>query len=262
MAVLLDIKELYDRRDLLWVWSLREIKARYKQTLFGFAWAVFQPMALSLLYVIVFSYVVRVPSEGIPYPIFVYSAILPWSFFARAIGAGTSSVVANMNLVKKVYFPRVIFPLAAIATSLVDFLCGLAVFIAMMICYRVPISPAMGILPALFMIQLLLTTGVALGGAAINVAYRDINQMVPLLLQLWMYACPIIYPLSLVPDWLRPWYTLNPMAVVIDGYRQVILKGQIPPLGAIGVAAAIALVAFLIGYLTFKYMEAQFADII
>ena len=262
MAILENFRELYDYRELLWMWTLRGIKARYKQSLFGFAWAVFQPLALSAVYVLVFSYVVRVPSEGIPYPIFVYSAMLPWTFFARALGGGVPSVVGNMNLVTKIYFPRAIFPLSAIATSFVDFLCGVVVFVALMAYYRVPLNPAMGLLPALFLIQLLLTAGVSLGAAAINVFYRDVNQMVPLLLQIWMYACPIIYPVSLVPDWLRPWYMLNPMAGVIHAYRQVILKGQLPAWDTVGIAAGVSLIAFALGHLIFKRLEHQFADII
>jgi len=262
MTLLVSIKELYDYRELLWMWTLRQIRVRYKQTLFGLAWAVFQPLALSIAYVLIFSYVVRVPSEGIPYPIFVYSAMLPWTFFARALGMAIPSVVANMNLVKKIYFPRAIFPLAAIATCLVDFLCGLVVFIAMMVYYHVPVNSAMGVLPVLFLMQLLLTAGVTLGAAAINVAYRDISRMVPLLLQLWMYACPIIYPLSLAPDWLRPWYMLNPMAVLIHAYREVILKGQLPLLDTVGIAAIVSLMTFAAGYLIFEHLEGQFADII
>ncbi len=262
MTLLAGFRELYDYRELLQTWALREIKARYKQSLFGFAWAIFQPLAFSAIYVLVFSYIFKVPSDGIPYPIFVYSAILPWTFFARAIVGGVPSIVANINLVTKIYLPRAMFPLAAIATHFIDFLCGLVVFIALMIYYRVPPNPAMGLLPVLFLIQLLLIAGVVLGASAINVFYRDVNQMTPLLLQLWMYACPIIYPVSLVPDWLRPWYMLNPMAVIIDAYRQVILKAQLPAWNHLGMAAIISLAVFCLGYVTFKRLEGRFADLI
>lgn len=262
MSVLAGIRELYDYRELLWMWTLREIKARYKQSLFGFAWAIFQPLTLTAVFVLVFSYFVRLPSDGIPYPIFVYSAMLPWSFFTRSIIGGIHSVVGNMNLVKKIYFPRAIFPMAAIAAYFVDFICGLAVFLALMVYYRVPLNPAMGMLPVLFLIQLLLTSGVSLGATAINVFYRDVNQMAPLLLQIWMYACPIVYPVSLIPDWLLPWYLINPMAVIIDAYRGIILKGQWPDMPIVGMAAALSLGIFAFGYLIFKHLEDHFADVI
>jgi lipopolysaccharide transport system permease protein len=262
MTLLAGFRELWDYRELLWVWTLRGIKVRYKQSFFGFAWAIFQPLALTAIFVLVFSYFVRLPSDGIPYPIFVYSAMLPWSFFSRSVIGGIHSLVGNMNLVKKIYFPRAIFPTAAIAAHFADFICGLVVFLALMIYYRVPLNPAMGMLPVLFLIQLLLTTGVSLGASAINVFYRDVNQMAPLLLQIWMYACPIVYPVSLIPDWLRPWYMLNPMAVIIDAYRGIILKGQWPDMPMVGVAAALSLSIFALGYLIFKRLEDQFADVI
>jgi len=262
MRVSENLRELYDYRELLWVWTLRGIKVRYKQSFFGFAWAIFQPLALTTIFVLVFSYFVRLPSDGIPYPIFVYSAMLPWSFFSRSVVGGIHSLVGNMNLVKKIYFPRAIFPTAAVAVHFVDFVCGLVVFLALMVYYRVPLNPAMGMLPVLFLIQLLLTTGVSLGASAINVFYRDVNQMAPLLLQIWMYACPIIYPVSLIPDWLRPWYMLNPMAVIIDAYRSIILKGQLPDMPMVGMAAALSLGIFALGYLVFKHLEDQFADVI
>ena len=260
--MLREFKHLYGYRELLLTWIVREVKARYIQSLFGFAWAIFQPLALTVVFTIVFSYIVRLPSDDLPYPIFVYSAMLPWSFFSRALIGGVESIVGNMSLVTKIYFPRAILPLAAVATHFVDFLCGVIVFIGLLIYYQVPLNPAMGLIPVLFLIQLLLTAGLALGAAAINVFYRDVKQMLPLLLQIWMYACPIIYPVSMVPDWLRPWYLLNPMAVVIDGYRETILKGQWPAWQGIATAAAVSILIFFAGYLAFERLEGRFADII
>jgi len=262
MTVLENLRELYDYRELLWMWTLRSIKARYKQSLLGLAWAIFQPLSLTIAYVLVFSHVMRFPSDGIPYPIFAYSAVLPWSFFARSVSSGIPSVVHNMNLVTKIYFPRAVFPLSAIAASFVDFLSGVGVFIGLMVYYRVPINPAMGLLPMLFLIQLLLTAGVSLGASALNVFYRDINNMIPLLLQLWMYACPIIYPVSLVPAWLQSWYMLNPMAGIVHSYRQIILKAQLPDWPTVGMAGVISLLIFAGGYLIFRKLEDSFADII
>jgi lipopolysaccharide transport system permease protein len=249
-------------RELLWIWTAREVKARYTQSLFGFGWAVFQPLALSALFALVFSYIVRVPSEGIPYPIFIYSTMLPWTFFARALTAALPSIVTNMSLVTKIYFPREVLPIATVATHFVDYLCGLAVLIGMLAYYRVPPSPTVLLVPLVLAIQLTLMVGLALGGAAANTFFRDVNQMVPLLLQIWMYACPIVYPLSLVPSWLRRWYLLNPMAGIMDAYRQVIVKGALPDWYALGVAAGVSVAVAIGGYLTFKRLEDQFADVI
>ncbi|MBP1685797.1 MAG: putative O-antigen export system, permease protein RfbA [Deltaproteobacteria bacterium] len=249
-------------RELLWVWTTRQVKVRYKQSLFGAAWAVFQPLALTAVFAFVFSYIVRVQSEGIPYPIFVYSTMLPWTFFSRALAAALSSIVANMSLVTKVYFPREVLPIATVATHFVDYLCGLAVLLGMLVYYRVSPSPTMILVPVILAIQLILMIGLALGGAAANTFFRDVNQMVPLLLQIWMYACPIVYPLSMVPLRLRRWYLLNPMAGIIDAYRQVIVKGALPDWYALGVATAVSIAVAIAGYVTFKRLEDQFADVI
>jgi len=262
MSLFAGVKELAQYRELLWVWSVRELKARYKQSIFGFAWAIFQPIALTMAFVVAFSYFIKIPSDGIPYPIFSYSAMLPWTFFVRGLSLGIPSIVQNMSLVNKIYVPRMIFPLAAILTSFVDYLCGLVVFLGMMVFYRVELTPAMAFVPILFLIQLILMIGLTLGGAALNVYFRDISQMVPILLQLWMYASPIIYPLSQVPEWLRPYYMLNPMAVVLNGYRQTLFFNQLPDASYIGLAFAVSLLALFLGYFVFKKIEARFADII
>lgn len=249
-------------RELLWMWTTRQIKARYKQSLFGAGWAVFQPLALSAVFALVFSYIVRVQSEGIPYPIFVYSTMLPWTFFSRALAAALPSIVTNMSLVTKIYFPREVLPIATVATHFVDYLCGLAVLAGMLAYYRVPVTPTMMLLPVVMVIQLILMFGLALGGAATNTFFRDVNQMVPLLLQIWMYACPIVYPLSMVPSSLRRWYLLNPMAGITDAYRQVLVKGALPDWHALGVATVVSVVVAVAGYVTFKRLEDQFADVI
>ncbi|HVO28332.1 MAG TPA: ABC transporter permease [Candidatus Margulisiibacteriota bacterium] len=249
-------------RELLWVWTAREVKARYKQSLLGFGWAVFQPLALSAVFAIVFSYIVHVPSEGVPYPIFIYAAMLPWTFFARALTAALPSIVFNMNLITKIYFPREVLPIATVATHFVDYLCGLAVLIVMLVYFQIPLTPSLMLLPVVLAIQLLLMVGLALGAAAANTFFRDVNQLLPLLLQIWMYACPIVYPLQLVPSWLRPWYLLNPMAGIIDAYRQVIVKGALPDWYALGVATVVSVAVAATGYVTFKRLEDQFADVI
>lgn len=254
--------ELYLYRELVAMWALREIKARYTQSIFGLAWAVFQPIALSLVYVLVFAYIVRVPSDGIPYPLFVFAAQLPWSFFSRGLLGAVPSIVSNMNLVTKIYVPRATFPLASIMAYFMDFAWGLLVLIVMMIYYAVPLNAAMPFVVVLFFIQVLLMGGLALMASALNVFLRDINQMLPLLLQIAMYACPIIYSVSLVPERLRPFYLLNPMAVIIDGYRSVLFKGVLPDLSYVAIAAAISLAVFMAGFFVFRKLEDQFADVI
>ena len=260
--MLTGIQELYSYRELVAMWALREIKGRYTQSVFGLAWAVFQPIALSLVYVLVFAYIVRVPSDGIPYPLFVFTAQLPWSFFSRGLSGAVPSIVTNMNLVTKIYVPRATFPLASIAAYFMDFVWGLLVLIAMMLYYAVPINAAMPFVIVLFAIQVLLMAGLALIASALNVFFRDIGQMLPLLLQIATYACPIIYSLSLVPERLRPFYMLNPMAVIIDGYRSVLFKGTLPDLGYVAIAAAISLAIFIAGFALFHSLEDQFADVI
>jgi len=249
-------------RELLWIWIQREVRARYKQSLFGIGWAIFQPLALTVVFALVFSAILHAPSDGIPYPVFVYSAMVPWTFFARALGAAVPSLVANMNLVTKIYFPRAVLPVASVVTHLVDYLCGLAVLVGLMAYYRVELTATAAFLPVLLAIQVVLTLGLALAGAALNAFFRDVNQMLPLVLQIWMYACPIVYPLSLVPARLRPWYLLNPMAGLIESYRQVLVFGQLPDWSVLGVATILSLVVAAGGYGIFKRLEDQFADVI
>ena len=249
-------------RELLWTWIQRDVKVRYKQSLFGVGWAVFQPLALSGVFAVLCKYIVRIPSDGIPYPIFVYSAMLPWTFLARALSAAVPSIVANIHLVTKVYFPRAILPVATIATHFLDYLCGLAVLVGMMVYYGVGFTPEWLMLPLLLLIQLILMVGLALGGAALNTFFRDVNQMVPLVLQIWMYACPIIYPLSLVPPSLHRWYVWNPMAGIIESYRQVLVKGHAPDWALLGTATLMSVGVFAGGYLIFKRLEDDFADVI
>ena len=255
------ISELYARRELLLMWTMREIRARYTQSRLGLVWALFQPVVLSLIYVFV-ALILKIPSDGVPYPIFVYVAQLPWSFFSRGLLGAVPSIVSNMNLVTKVYVPRAVFPLSSIATCFVDFLIGIVVLILMMLAYRIPLNPAMPFLVVLLVIQMLLMSGLGLLFAAMNVFSRDIGQLLPLTLQIFVYLCPIIYPLSMVPERFRALYLLNPMATLIDGYRQVLFNGVIPDLRYIALAACIAVVVFIIGFALFRRVEDQFADVI
>lgn len=256
------LRELMGYRDLLVEWTMRDIRVRYKQSLLGVAWAVLQPLSLMLIYTVVFSLFVRIPSDGIPYPVFSYAALLPWTFFASAITFGIPSLTNNMNLVTKIYFPREIFPLASIGASFADFLVASILFVFMLIFYQAPVNLTLLWLPVLLFIQILLTIGVVLFASAVNVFYRDVRFVIPLATQLWLYATPVIYPVSLVPEQWRTLYMLNPMAGIIDGYRAVLLQGQSPNLFYLAIAFVISLVLFLFGYLYFKRVEMTFADVI
>ncbi len=261
--MLSDLRKLFDYRELLVAWIVRDVKVRYKQSLLGIAWAILQPLSLMVVFTVVFSLFVRIPTEGeVPYPLFSYTALLPWTFFAASISFAVPSLVRNMSLLNAVYFPREIFPLAATAASGVDFLCASLVFVGLAAYYGPPLSLHWLWIPLILVVQLFLTLGVAFFASAVNVFYRDVRFVVPLAMQLWMYATPVIYPLSLVPEGVRPFYMLNPMAGLIDAYRRVILYAVPPDWRSLGLAGVISLVLFVFSYRFFKRAEWQFADVI
>jgi len=256
------IRRSYGYRELLLMWTLRDVKVRYKQSFVGIGWAVLQPLSLMLMFTLVFSLIVRVPTGDVPYPLFSYTAVLPWTFFATAISMGVPSLVSNMNLVTKVRMPREVLPVATVLASLVDFAIASLVFVGLLIFYRVSLHwTALWVLP-LLVIQIVLTFGVVLLGSSLNVIYRDIRFLVPLGMQLWMYASPIIYPVDLVPERLQPFYFLNPMAGIIEGYRLALLEGLPPNLGAVGLSLVVSIIVLIFGYRTFKRLEPVFADLI
>ena len=254
--------DLFRFRDLLWLWTLREIQVRYKQSLLGIGWAVLQPLALTLIFTIVFSRLVRVDTGDIPYPIFSYVALVPWTFFATSLSFGIASLVNNMNLVSKIYFPREILPLASVGAALLDFVIGAAILVGMMIVYHVPIGVnALWVFP-LLSVQIILSIGVVLFGAAMLVFFRDVRFVIPLLIQVWMYASPVIYPVDYVPLRYQTLYFLNPMAGIIDGYRRALLMNQPPQLQALTLSLVISVAMFAVGYWFFKRSEPLFADLI
>jgi lipopolysaccharide transport system permease protein len=254
--------KLHQYRDLFWLWTLREIQVRYKQSLLGVAWAVLQPLALTVIFTLVFSRLVKIDTGGIPYPIFSYVALVPWTFFTTSLNFGIASLVNNMNLVTKIYFPREILPLASVGAAFVDFLVSAVILVGMMLLYGVsPGWTGLWIVP-LLVIQIALTIAVVLFGAAFLVFFRDVRFVVPLLIQVWMYATPIIYPATSVPSQFRTLYFLNPMAGVIDGYRKALLLGESPSLDTIVPGAIMALVLLIVGYVFFKRSEPVFADLI
>jgi lipopolysaccharide transport system permease protein len=256
------LAHLYSFRDLLMLWTGREIRVRYKQSLLGVGWAIIQPLVLTMVFTLVFSRIMQVDTGGVPYPIFAYAALVPWTFFATSLAFGIPSLVNNLNLVSKIYFPREILPFANIGAALLDFAMAGLVFAGMMIVYRIPITIyALWVFPLLG-IQIILTAGVVLIGSAAIVFFRDVRFVIPLLIQVWMYASPVIYPTDLIPPEYLPVYFLNPMAGIIDGYRSVLVLGQPPNIPALFISTIISLSLMFLGYFIFKRSEPLFADLI
>lgn len=253
---------LFHSRDLLREWTSWNIRARYQQSVLGWFWAVLQPTAQVAIYTVVFTMVVRIDTGNIPYVIFSYVAMVPWTLLATSLTDMSNSLVDNMSLVNKIYFPREILPVAALLARLMDFGVAAILIVVLMVIYRIHIFP-MGLLflPVILLIQLVFMLGLGLATAAANVFIRDIRSLIVLGLQLWFYASPIIYPVTAVPENLRPYYYLNPMNGIIESYRDVLLRSQMPG-NYLLPAAVISVVTFVLGYWFFKRVEFQFADII
>jgi lipopolysaccharide transport system permease protein len=262
MAMIGYFQKLLEGRELLYFLTLREIKAKYKQTVLGVSWAFLQPLLLMLTFTVVFSLLTEVPTDGLPYAIFSYCAILPWSFFSGILSRGTGSLVSNQVLINKIYFPRDIIPLAVIGAAIVDFVIGAMLFVVLLWFYHIPLTAYGLLFFPIFLIQLLLTTGLILILSPLNVFYRDIGHVLPLLTQIWMFATPVIYPLSVVPESFRAIYSLNPMAGIIDGYRAVLLHGTLPDMQSLTMSLLVALAALGGGLVYFKRVEFELADVI
>jgi len=257
------LKELVSFRELLWTLTVREVKVRYNQTVLGVAWAVAQPLALMLAFSIFFGRFARIPSDGLPYPLFSYAALLPWTFFTTCLAFGVPSLVTNTSLVTKVYFPREILPLASVLSAGVDFFAAALCYGVLMAFYRVGPTLAFLYLVPLLFVQLVFTLAVTLILAAVNVSYRDVRYALPLVTQVWLYATPVIYPLSVVPERIRAAYiALNPMAAVIEAYRRVLVAGSPPDLRMLLVSGLSSGVLLWAGYAYFKRAERAFADVI
>jgi len=256
------LHELWNYRELLWVLTLRNVQIRYKQSILGIAWAVLQPLALMLIFTLVFSALLKVPSEGVPYPIFSYSALLFWTFFSNSLNNAIPSLEDNAALIKKIYFPREFFPISSILAAVFDLLIAAVIFLGMMFYYHVSFTLNILYVIPLLIIQTIFTMGVCFIFSALNAYYRDVKYALPLVIQLWLYATPIIYPLSSVPERFRLYYMLNPMAGIIESYRNVLVKGIAPDTFYVGVAAAGAVLLFILGYWYFKRIEMTIADIV
>lgn len=248
--------------DLTWTWTIRNVRARYQQSVLGWLWAVAQPVAQVAVFTFVFGLLVSIDTGEVPYVIFSYVAMVPWTFVASALSDMSNSIVSNMSLVSKIYFPREALPIAAMLARLMDFGVAVGLLVVLLVIFQIPPFPLGWLyLPAILAIQLMLVLGVGLACAAANVFYRDVDPLLRLGIQLWFYASPIVYPTTLVPESLRPFYFLNPMAGILEAYRDVLLRGHLPGVYLVP-SAIVGLVVFLAGYWFFKRVEFLFADII
>jgi lipopolysaccharide transport system permease protein len=257
-----NLRELYAYHELLYFLTWRDVKVRYKQTLLGVAWALLQPLCMMAIFALFFGRLVGVPSDGVPYPLFAFAGLLPWTFFSTAITSGGNSVVNSANLITKVYFPRLLVPTAAVAASLVDFGISFLALIALMVYYSVPVSPRLLMIPILFLLLIAIALAFAILMAALNVKYRDIRFVLPFIIQLWFFASPIIYPSTLLPPRWQWVFALNPMTGIIEGFRASLFGVREFNWPAIAISAVFSIVLLVCATATFKRMENSFADII
>ena len=258
----IDFKELKDYRDLFYFLVARDIRARYKQTVLGGLWAIIQPFFSMVVFTLFFGKLARIPSDGVPYAIFNFTAMVAWTYFANAITGSGNSLIGNTNLISKVYFPRLIIPLTSVLARLIDFSIAFVILLFLMFYFHVYPTFMVLLLPFLVFLMILIASGVGTFLAALNAKYRDIQYVIPLLVQLWMFVSPVVYPTSMVPEKYRFIYSLNPLTGVIEGFRSILL-GTVPfPTQMVLYSGLLGLILFIIGILYFKQTERSFADII
>ncbi len=258
----LDLGAVWRFRELLQVLVMRDLQVLYKQALLGAGWAILQPLFAVIIFSIIFGYIVRMPSEGVPYPLFAFAGVLPWTYFAEAVRRSGVGLVTDAELVRKIYFPRLIMPLANVVSPLVDFCIAFVVLLVVMAFYGIAPNVKMLVIPLLMVVAALLALSIGLWLAPINVRFRDIKHTLPFMIQIWMYASPIVYPLSMVPEQWRMLYSLNPMVGVIEGFRWAVFGQGAPNFMALGMSAIIIVVLMVGGLIFFRRMERTFADVI
>ena len=258
----LHLSELWEYRELLYFLVWRDIKVRYKQTALGAAWAVMQPLFMMLVFSLFFGRLAKVPSDGIPYPVFAFCALIPWQLFANALSESSNSLVGNQNLITKVYFPRLVIPIAAVLSGLVDFAIAFAILIGMMLYFGIVPGWSILVLPGFILLAVLTALAVGLWLSALNVQYRDVRYTMSFLVQFWLFATPVAYPSSLVPESWRAFYGINPMAGVVEGFRWALLGKTQPPGAMLWVSVFVVTILLIGGLFYFRRMEQQFADIV
>lgn len=260
--VALQLRELWEYHELLFFLIWRDVKVRYKQTALGAAWAIIQPLFTMLVFTVFFGRLAKIPSDGLPYPIFAYAALVPWTFFANGLTQSADSLAGSANLLRKVYFPRLAIPIATVLAGVLDFTIAFAVLVVMMLGYGVYPTANIVWLPLLLLLALTTALGVGLWLSALNVQYRDVKYVVPFVVQFWMLATPIAYPSSMISEPWRTWYGLNPMSGVVEGFRWALLGTTDSPGSMIWVSAGVALTLLVGGAYYFRRMEKSFADLV
>jgi lipopolysaccharide transport system permease protein len=258
----LRLSELWEFRELLYFLVWRDIKVRYKQTILGASWAVIQPLLTMVVFSVIFGKLGKLPSDGIPYPVFTFSALLPWQLFSRSLSDASMSLVGNQNMVTKIYFPRIFLPASSILGGLLDFGISFIVFLILMIFYKIPVTWAIATVPLLLLFCIITSLAVGLWLSALNVRYRDIKYITPFLLQFWMYATPVAYSASLIPEKWRLLYGLNPMTGVVEGFRWALLGQQVSISSFMGISIVAVIVLFVSSLFYFQRMELTFADVV
>jgi lipopolysaccharide transport system permease protein len=256
------LRELWEYRELLYFFAWRDIKVRYRQTVLGALWAILQPVITMVIFSMVFGRLAQIPSDGLPYPVFSYAALVPWTFFANTITQASNSLIVNANMVKKIYFPRLALPIATVLAGIVDFVLAFIVLLAIMLYYGlVPTSNILW-LPFFLLLAMVTSLGVSLWLSAMNVQFRDVRYTVPVITQIWLFVTPIAYPSSLLEEPWRTLYGLNPMAGVVEGFRWTLLGTDTAPSPMILVSSLVALILFVSGAFYFRRMEQSFADVL
>lgn len=264
----LHLRAVWEYRELLYFMVWRDVKVRYKQTALGVLWVILQPLLSTLVFTVIFGILLDVPSNGLPYPIFAYAGLLPWQYFAGSLTRTSTNLVDNANLITKVYFPRLTIPLSGVLSGLVDFAVGSILLAVLLVVYRMPLTPAVLLLPFFLLLAMITALGFGLWLSALNVRYRDIKQLVPFIVQLWMYLTPVIWPVTIIPEQFRPLLALNPMTGVVSGFRWALLgdasavTGMQAPVALFVLSVLIAVGVLISGLFFFRSTERTFADII
>lgn len=257
----LGIREIWTYRELLYFLAWRDLKVRYHQTILGILWAVIKPCSMMIVFSVFFGWLGRIPSDGLPYPIFVFAALLPWQLFAHTLSATSHSLVANQHLITKVYFPRLIIPISSMGIGLIDFGIALLVLFVMLLYYHIPIIPQILALPAFMMLGITSALGVGLWASALNIRHRDVGHAIPFVTQLWFFVTPVAYPSSLIPESWRAWYGINPMASVVEGFRWALFGNGVDIALMFILSLLISSTLLISGLYFFRRTEQTFADV-
>jgi lipopolysaccharide transport system permease protein len=258
----LNLRELWDYRELIFFFVWRDLKVRYKQTILGVSWAVLQPFLTMVIFSLFFGRLAKVPSDGLPYPVFSYAALVPWTFFASSLTTASNSIISNSNMLKKIYFPRMTLPIAAVLSGLVDLFLALGVLLGMMLVYGLAPTANVVWVPAFLLLTLVTALGASLWLSALNVQFRDVRHTVPFLIQAWLFGTPVAYPSSLLPEPWKTVYGLNPMAGVVEGSRWALLGTDTAPGLILLVSTLVAIALLVSGAYYFRRMEKSFADVV